>query len=369
MSVYKQRTSAYWWIKIYDSHGKQIRTSSGTTDQALAESIEQTMKLAYAGQTPAAKLHAMIDAITGATTEATLLASVWTRYEKELTAANKKLDPTTLRIRRNECARFVKWTKDHYPAAQTAEEITRACAVAFANHLADSGLSGKSRKNIITDLGTIWESIRDERNEKLVNNWRTIKVDASDSKRGKSFTREQEKAVLEAAQTVGHGWYEASLIARHTGLRYSDIARLTREDVDVKEGVLKLNPRKTKRFNIQTIIPLNAIVRPVITQLLDTTTDYLFPDHAAAYPKYKTCPFSTVLEKAELPDGYTFHSWRHTFRTRLSEAGVSEEMAKRLGGWTEDATAARYDHAERITEMREAVEKAATENPTPSPAQ
>ena len=56
--------------------------------------------------------------------------------------------------------------------------------------------------------------------------------------------------------------------------------------------------------------------------------------------------------------GYTFHSWRHTFRTRLSEAGVSDDLAKRLGGWTEDATAARYDHAERVEELRAAVEKA-----------
>ncbi|MEI7903013.1 MAG: hypothetical protein WCK89_22450 [bacterium] len=30
----------------------------------------------------------------------------------------------------------------------------------------------------------------------------------------------------------------------------------------------------------------------------------------------------------------------------------------RLGGWTEDATAARYDHAERAEELRAAVEKA-----------
>ena len=65
------------------------------------------------------------------------------------------------------------------------------------------------------------------------------------------------------------------------------------------------------------------------------------------------------VRKAGIADqGYTFHSWRHTFRTRLSEAKVSTELAKKLGGWTEDATAARYDHAERVEELRAAVEKA-----------
>jgi len=42
----------------------------------------------------------------------------------------------------------------------------------------------------------------------------------------------------------------------------------------------------------------------------------------------------------------------------LREAGVSDDLAKRLGEWAEDATAARYDHAERVEELRAAEEKA-----------
>lgn len=40
------------------------------------------------------------------------------------------------------------------------------------------------------------------------------------------------------------------------------------------------------------------------------------------------------------------------------EAGVADDIAKRLGGWTEDATAALYDHADRIPEIRAAFESA-----------
>jgi len=35
-----------------------------------------------------------------------------------------------------------------------------------------------------------------------------------------------------------------------------------------------------------------------------------------------------------------------------------KESTKRLGGWTEDATAALYDHADRIPEIRAALESA-----------
>ena len=66
-----------------------------------------------------------------------------------------------------------------------------------------------------------------------------------------------------------------------------------------------------------------------------------------------------VLKAAGVTGDYTFHSWRHTFRTRLAEAGVSDELAKRLGGWTVDKTAMRYDHDGRIAELRAAVEQGA----------
>lgn len=88
----------------------------------------------------------------------------------------------------------------------------------------------------------------------------------------------------------------------------------------------------------------------------------VLPIHAKVYPRTHASNgpglFSKILTAAKVGEGYTFHSWRHTFRTRLSEAGVSDDLAKRLGGWTEDATAARYDHAERVEELRAAIEKA-----------
>ena len=121
-----------------------------------------------------------------------------------------------------------------------------------------------------------------------------------------------------------------------------------------------MRPIKTKRFGIDITNPINSALMPVMEALVKRGGEYLFPEHAAAYPRFdKVSPFRDVLEAAKVTgEGHTFHSWRHTFRTRLSEAGVSDDLAKRLGGWTEDATAARYDHAERVEELRAAVEKA-----------
>ena len=143
------------------------------------------------------------------------------------------------------------------------------------------------------------------------------------------------------------------------------MARLKWEDVDLAAGVIRHTPPKTKWHNITVVIPLAKILLDEFktARADDPKATHVLPLHEKAYQyrKLKSGPgaFVEVLKAAKVDDSqYTFHSWRHTFRTRLSEAGVSDDLAKRLGGWTEDATAARYDHAERVEELRAAVEKA-----------
>lgn len=60
---------------------------------------------------------------------------------------------------------------------------------------------------------------------------------------------------------------------------------------------------------------------------------------------YDANRIAAILRAAGVSGGHTtFHSWRHTFRTRLSEAGAPQEIAMALGGWTQAATAGLYSH-------------------------
>jgi len=174
----------------------------------------------------------------------------------------------------------------------------------------------------------------------------------------------QEVEILKAAKAAGNGWYLACLISRFTGLLYSSVARLTWREIDLASGVIRHTPPKTKRHGITVTVPL---AKALHDELLAARSEYpdashVLPLHEQSYQyrRSKSGPglFSSILTAAKVTGDYTFHSWRHTFRTRLSEAGVSDDLAKRLGGWTVDATAARYDHAERVEELRAAVEKA-----------
>ncbi len=364
MSLYKQPKSRFWWFQIMTPEGKRIRKSTLTADRAKAEVVEKTFLMGIRREAPVDRLHAMLDAVLGREARSTLgLDQVWHIYTEWIRATGKELERTTLNARECAVRRLADWAKTDYPAAAQVEAVDRAAATAFAASLADQEMKGKTRQNILGNLSTVWEALRKSR-DGITNPWPLVRPEVRDSERGKAFTRAQEAAVLKAAKSAGSGWHLACQIARHTGLRYGSVSKLTWAEIDLKTGVIRHTPNKTKKHDIDVVVP---IVKPLLKILKDARHDdpegeHVLPIHATVYPrshaKNASCRFSNILTEAKVGEGYTFHSWRHTFRTRLSEAGVSDDLAKRLGGWTEDATAARYDHAERIGEMRKAVESA-----------
>jgi len=182
----------------------------------------------------------------------------------------------------------------------------------------------------------------------LENVWTMTRPTTSEGQHGRAFSPQEEQAILAAAVDVGHDWHAISLMARYSGLRYGDVAKLQWEAVDIDAGRLRLKPSKTARHGIELGLPLHPTL---VKMLMDRPRDpsgYVFPEHARHYGRaYRKFPFSEVLEAAKIATKgavLTFHCWRHTFRTRLSEAGVSQEIAMALGGWTRPETAGLYSH-------------------------
>lgn len=367
MAIYKRPNSRFWWYAIRNGK-KYLRGSTGTENEDVARAIERTIRSARKRTTPSDRLHAVIDALLGTAPAAEtglLLAGVWPEYERHVRNTGKKMAASTMGQRRQRCANFAAWAKEHRPACVTAEQVDRATAAAYADHLAKQKTKGKTRANIINDLGAVWESLSCVCDGVTTNPWRKVVPEANDSERGRAFTVDQERAVLAAADAAGNGWGLMCRIARHTGLRYGDIAALTWNRVDLDKRVISLDPHKTERHGITVRIPMTAVLFDALTsaRLADPFGKVLFPEVFDAFEHYNPVTFATVLQAAKVTGkGYTFHSWRHTFRTRLAEAGVSKETAKRLGGWTEDATADRYDHSDHLAELRAAVDAGAAQS-------
>lgn len=364
MSIYKRTGSRFWWYAV--RQGKTIlRGSTGTENEDVARAVERSIYMAQKRTTPADKLHAMIDALLDVTPDAGLpLAGIWAEYERHLRTSGNNLKPRTLENRAMSLGRFTRWVTAERPVCDRAEAVDRATAAAFADFLASGGTKGKTRANLIGDLGTIWEGLRRVRDGVTANPWPLVSPAKNDSERGQAFDRGQEAAIMAAADKMGDGWGLACRLARYTGLRYGDVARLPWVAVDLDHEVIRLTPTKTARRKIDVAIPIAPPLLVALREAREASpgSTLVLPAHAAAYPRPERRglhKFADVLSAAEIEGAYTFHSWRHTFRTRLSEAGVSDEIARRLGGWTEDATAMRYDHDGRSSELKEAINRGA----------
>jgi len=373
MGIYKRSGSKLWWVRIYVRGGsrdnqKVIRVSTGTDDEAKALAIERTLMSAYNRTMGADRLHKIIDALTGCdnnTKDYLPVSMVFDEHKRWVSTINKKLSKGTLAHRGSACARFIQWVGKCYPSAAYAENVDRKCALAYSEHLNKEGLKSKSRRNNIGDLGTVWASLMRIRDGITSNPWTLVLPQVSDDyRRGVPFTRDDESKVIAAADACGHGWGLACRIARYTGLRYGDAVTLRLGDVDLSAGVISVTPSKTRRHQISLRIPINKRLLKSILALQSKASnpkpeDFLIPELGGRFPlEFKPCKFSKVLEAAGVETGkYTFHSWRHTFRTRLAEAGVSDEIARRLGGWTNDGMALHYDHDGRLADLRKAVDK------------
>ena len=363
MTIYKRRKT--WWVE-YQVNGVRHRQSTHTHKYAVA--------LAWANQIDTArKMPTFEEAVEvlkmfyKKPVEGLLpIDSTWDIYLDLAKATGKTaIASTTMTNRRNTVRRLVAWLKKERPTVTTIEAVTGPIAAGFATYLVRQlKLKSKTRINIIANLTTVWKLL-ESASTNIRNPWPSLRPTDVDGEIGKAFTPEDERRVLDASRSVGKDWYAVSMIMRHTGLRYGDVARL--EWREIQGDVIRLLPSKTKRHKIAVTIPIIGPIREVI-DLIKKTGDYLFPLHAELYgnrgrASRELLNFREVLEKAGLGDkGYTVHSWRHTAATRLGDAGADIETRKALLGHRVDATAERYDHAEHLDAKREALERAAAGN-------
>lgn len=362
MHLYKR--GKRWWIE-YIIGGVKHRESTGATKKSEAETWMRNIQTARKMPSFEHAVEVLKILFAKACDGVIPLSDAWSQYERLAKAVGKlAVSAHTIRTRKALMAAFVEWAGKHAGAVQTIEAVNGAVAAKFAQHLADIGNSTKTRRNKITELSTMW-GILEKLSPAVRNPWQHLAPIVTDGKRIPPFSLEQEEAVLKAAKQVGKDWWPACVIARHTGLRYGDVAHLMWDEIDLDAGVIRHRPRKTKKYKIVVTLPIIAPMREAI-ESLKRRGPYLFPLHAHLYgdrgrKSREALSFGEVLDAAGLDrNEFTFHSWRHTAATRLAEAGADKDTRKALLGHTTDENAERYDHADHLAELTAAVEAAAT---------
>ena len=359
MSLYRRPGSKVWWMNIYRGPGrKRIQKSTGKTNEAEARIIEQGYMSMNNGESTRERLLKLVDLMCPAETAGLELKglSAWYRgcaEDEKLKISKKGLDD-----RCSLCGRLYEWARRE-TRCNVIDDVTPPIAWAFSQHLGKEGCSTKSRNDYASSLGTVWKMLI-KRAKATTNPWENAKVQRNhdEEEHGRAFTRDEEQRIYAAAKKIGHEWYEASVIARYTGMRLTDVKAFDWSEVDWENKWIHYKPKKTTRHNIKVDVPIHKELMELLEEIARRHMSAGRPTEGPVLPerakhdgkKYfkGDHPYKDILKMAGIEpkpgETITFHCWRHTFDTRLAEAGVEQDVRMQMTGHTVKETERIYNH-------------------------
>lgn len=145
-------------------------------------------------------------------------------------------------------------------------------------------------------------------------------------------------------------WRAIVELARETGLRKGELARLRRED---RRGatlyVVSSRARGHTKARKMRPIPLSSRARAILDALPERKDGFVFGPIGDPRAAFRTAARAAGLTRVWL------HLWRHLFASRLAERGAGRHELRDAGGWSSSKMADRYTHA-RMDRLRELVE-------------
>lgn len=141
------------------------------------------------------------------------------------------------------------------------------------------------------------------------------------------------------------------LIALYTGLRRGEILRLRWLDIDFQKRVLTVQKSKTKSGKGRKVNLNSVLIDALLSMRKQEQGEWIFPS-----PKRYQTPGEREQHIGDVKNAFrravhlaaitpiTFHHLRHTFCTRLSDAGVPLAVIQDLAGHASVTMTRRYTH-------------------------
>lgn len=147
-----------------------------------------------------------------------------------------------------------------------------------------------------------------------------------------------------------------------TGMRASEILKLTWDKIDLANRIIKLEPTDTKE-KMPKRIPISKPLRSVLMQIPKRGQQGLVFKYAGKPVKdirdglKNACQKSDIIYGRFEKNGFIFHDLRHTFTTNARRAGVHKNVAMAIMGHSEGRDMnRRYDTIDD-SDLLEAVQK------------
>ena len=173
---------------------------------------------------------------------------------------------------------------------------------------------------------------------------------------------------------VRRGRFWVPLIALYSGMRLEEICQLDCADISERDGVPCLLIRESDEKSVKTeaaerIVPVHPELRRIgllahAEEMRRAGEVKLFPELPASSRGSRAEVFSKWFSRflhqvaVKTDKTVTFHSFRHSFRDALREAGVSRDAVLALGGWSGGGTEEIYGSGLRPKTLAREIAKA-----------
>jgi len=140
------------------------------------------------------------------------------------------------------------------------------------------------------------------------------------------------------------------IVLYDTGIRAGEARGLQWSDVTFNNGRGSIHIRQGKSKNARRFIPLTERARGVLKELKASArpdVPFVFTRHQGQHPitvTWASHQFTWARRKLQLADGCVLHSTRHSFLTRLGEAGADAFTIQRLAGHATIMQSQKYVH-------------------------
>ncbi len=319
MGLFKRGT--VWWMSV-TYQGRQVRKSTGTGDKRLAEAILAKVKVKIVEGRYFDRLEE----------QTRTFGELMERYETEHAA--KQASRRAIR----------GYIRNLLPVFGhlTLGEIRPQLIVAYKQKRYADGVAPATINRELAAMKKAfnlaireWEWCRE-------NPVSRVSMEKEASPRDRWLTHEEEARVLGASPP---SLRELVLFALHTGMRLGEILALTWRAVDLVRNTATVFQSKN---GTRRTIPLNQTARALLkakAKVRALHTEHVFQSeaHTPLDPNNVRRAFRRAVEQAEIEELHV-HDLRHTFATRLVQAGVDLYKVQRLLGHQSPVMTQRYAH-------------------------
>lgn len=322
-----------YWFSISTERGR-IRESTGTGNQKLAERI-------YAKK--------LVEVQEGRYFDNALAKSK--TFEDMMEKYFEKIHDKPSTLERKESA--LPHLQGFF-AGYRLIDISGDVADSYKKSRLEAGAADSTVRNEVNLLSHAFNTVK-WRKDNPVRNATLIKLKPRKVER---WLHPKEEGVLlpKAAGEMNGDLPDMILLDLNTGLSQEELLSLKWPGIDLSGQTLSTTRSKTLKART---IPLNSVALSVLKRRAAErgSSEYVFFNSAGNKHdagKLKRV-FKKVVDGAGIKD-FTFHCLRHTFATRLCQAGVDIYTVSKLMGHEDVATTARYYAHHCVDSLRRGVE-------------